>query len=234
MLNPLPTQLTPSCVENQGKLGSISHLPLSSHQSSPIVFFMFSLDRRLTLLTCVAERSVGERKPSKPISPHPMCPQNSFHPFQCSAPLSPPSDCIPSTTSFTSTPKSSSPPKSHKTPTSIPHVTCTHKPQADRSITHNELCPHVPAADHIFSWCTPFSSCHQAAVAQRLPDPLIESTLMAVWGALTPNTKSTYGVGPLHFTQFCDKWHITEEACMPANYARSYQCPPNSCRNPVE
>ena len=38
-------------------------------------------------------------------------------------------------------------------------------------------------------------------------------------GALAPNTKSTYAAGPLRFTQFCDKWGITEEARMPADYA---------------
>jgi len=42
---------------------------------------------------------------------------------------------------------------------------------------------------------------------------------MAVWGALAPNTKSTYGAGPLRFTQFCDKWGISEEDHMPADYA---------------
>ena len=130
-----------------------------------------------------------------------------------------PAVCIPSTSSFTSTPKSPSPPKSPKTPTSIPHVTHAHKPQAGCSITHNELHTHVPAANHIFSWCTPFGSHHQASVAQRLPDLLIESVLMAAWGALAPNMKSMYGAGPLCFTQFCDNWHITEEACMPADYA---------------
>ncbi|KIJ91699.1 hypothetical protein K443DRAFT_14187 [Laccaria amethystina LaAM-08-1] len=42
---------------------------------------------------------------------------------------------------------------------------------------------------------------------------------MAVQGAFAPNTKSTYAAGPLRFTQFCDKWAISEEARMPANYA---------------
>jgi hypothetical protein len=43
--------------------------------------------------------------------------------------------------------------------------------------------------------------------------------MMAVWSALAPNTKSTYAASPLCFTQFCDKWSIAEEACMPADYA---------------
>ena len=43
--------------------------------------------------------------------------------------------------------------------------------------------------------------------------------MMAVQGALAPSTKSTYAAGPLRFTQFCDKWDISEEARMPADYA---------------
>ena len=65
----------------------------------------------------------------------------------------------------------------------------------------------------------PFGSRHQAHVAQRVPPPLVQSAMMAVQGALAPNTKSTYATGPLCFTQFCDKWGITEEARMPADYA---------------
>jgi hypothetical protein len=88
-----------------------------------------------------------------------------------------------------------------------------------RSIIDNELRPHVPAAERIFSWRTPFGSRHQHDVAQRLPAPLVESAMMAVRGALAPNTKSTYAAGPFRFTQFCDKWNISEEARMPADYA---------------
>jgi hypothetical protein len=42
---------------------------------------------------------------------------------------------------------------------------------------------------------------------------------MSIRGALAPNTKNTYGAGPLRFTQFCDEWDIDEEARMPASYA---------------
>lgn len=66
---------------------------------------------------------------------------------------------------------------------------------------------------------TPFNSCHQNDVAWRLPAPLVESAMMAVQGALAPSAKSIYAAGPLCFTQFCDKWAISEEVCMPADYA---------------
>ena len=179
---------------------------------------MFNLDRRLASSTHVAERSVGEKKPFKSISPRPTRPRNSFHPFQCPAPFPLSSDYIPPTASLTSTSNPSLPPTLPKTPNTIPRAIRARKPQPGRSIIDNELRPHVPAADRIFSWRTPFGSRHHAAMAQSLPYPLVDSALMAVRGALAPNTKSTYGAGPLRFTQFCDKWHITEEARMPAGY----------------
>jgi hypothetical protein len=203
-------------------------LPLSSHRSSLILFFMFSLNRKLTSSTTVAERSVGEKRSRNPILPRPTRPRNSFHPFH--RPSLPP---LPS--EFSLSDISSKPPKLHLTPCSPPHITShslpkplknstprtirARKPHVGHSIVANQLRPHVPATERIFSWRTPFGSRHQYEVAQRLPPPLVESAMMAVRGALAPNTKSTYAAGPLRFTQFCDKWVISEEARMPANYA---------------
>ena len=52
----------------------------------------------------------------------------------------------------------------------------------------------------------------------ELPHPLVDKALMAIHGAFTPNTKTTYGAGSMWFTQFCDEWGIDEEARMPASY----------------
>jgi hypothetical protein len=146
-----------------------------------------------------------------------MRPRNSFHPFQRSPLVSHSHD-----TTHSHDSKQTSLPKSSKIPSkklnSSAHVISARKPQPGRSINHNELRPHVPAAERIFSWRTPFGSRHQAHIAQSLPPPLVESAMTAVRGALAPNTKSTYAAGPLRFTQFCDKWCITEEARMPADY----------------
>jgi len=195
---------------------------------------MFSLDHKLASLTCVAKRPMGQIKSPSSISPHPMCSQNSFHPFLHPSSLTdstakphlskPSQPSLLHPTSQTSTsylPYYILPPILHPTSqTSTPHSCIVHprKPHTGHSIIHNELCPHMPATDCIFSWHTPFSSRHHATIAQRLPAPLVESVLMAIQGALAPNTKSTYGAGPLYFTQFCDKWGITKEACMPADY----------------
>jgi hypothetical protein len=188
-----------------------------------IAFFMFSLNRQLISSTCVAERSVGEKQSPNSISPRPTRPRNSFHPFQrplptpCSHPyLSLDTPSKPSTIDSL-LPKPST--TSSKISNSSFRVIRARKPQSGRSIADNDLRPHVPAAERIFSWHTPFGSRHHADVANRLPAPLVESAMMAVRGALAPNTKSTYAAGPLRFTQFCDKWGITEEARMPADYA---------------
>ena len=162
---------------------------------------------------------MGEKQLHNSISPRPMRPRNSFHPFQrpCSPSLSP------SRLSHNQSPKiilkSPSQPKPSKNTNPTSRVIRARKPHVGRSIIHNELHPHVPTAQRIFSWHTPFGCRHQNDVAQRLPPPLVESAMMAVRGALAPSTKSTYAVGPLRFTQFCDKWDISEEARMPADYA---------------
>jgi hypothetical protein len=180
---------------------------------------MFSLNRKLTSSTTVVESSMGEKQPPNSISPRPMCSQNSFHPFQRPSTPSPSSNRLSSTLPLAPNLHSLSLPKTSKKSLLTSRVIRAHKPHVGCSIIDNELRPHVPAAERIFSWHTPFSSRHQHDVAQRLPAPLVESAMMAVRGALAPNTKSTYAAGPLRFTQFCDKWNISEEARMPADYA---------------
>jgi hypothetical protein len=93
------------------------------------------------------------------------------------------------------------------------------KPQQGRSIEANPLRPHVAAADRIFCWDTPFATRHRLQLSSELPAPLVEGAMLAIHGALAPNTKNTYGAGPLRFTQFCDTWQIAEEDRMPASYA---------------
>lgn len=79
------------------------------------------------------------------------------------------------------------------------------------------LSPYVSVADHIFSWCTPFTKVHDTEIAAALPPPLANYARMSIMGALALKTRSSYGVGILCFTQFCDKWHIPENARMPVS-----------------
>jgi len=148
---------------------------------------MFSLDRKLASSTCVAERSVGKTKPPNSVLPCPTHSRNSFHPFLCPPPLSPSPDHI-AQSHFSDPPLPPTLPL-HQSPSPPSHIIRPHKPHPGRSILYNELRPHVPASDHIFSWHTPFGSRHHAAVAQRLPPP---SSNLHSWPSgglllLTPN-----------------------------------------------
>jgi len=190
---------------------------------------MSSLERRFPAANRVVERSVGGRQSSDCILPRPTRPRNSFHPFRTSFPISTP--CNSSKRSSPLSPHPHTPmaetiiqPHSRSEPLPTP---CIHpstriiqprKPQNGCSIVTSHLRPHVAAADRLFSWDTPFGIRHRDKLAEILPPPLVNSALMAIRGALAPNTKSTYGAGPLRFTQFCDKWSISEEARMPAYY----------------
>ncbi|RXW16081.1 hypothetical protein EST38_g9773 [Candolleomyces aberdarensis] len=52
----------------------------------------------------------------------------------------------------------------------------------------------------------------------RFPAQLVESASLAVHSALATSTRTTYAAGLLRFTQFCDRWDISEADRMPASY----------------
>jgi hypothetical protein len=79
-------------------------------------------------------------------------------------------------------------------------------------------CPHVSAADRIFSWCTPYGLSHDHSLLAEFPPALVKSAKMSITGALAISTGSTYASGILHFNQFCDYWDIAEGDRMPASY----------------
>ena len=92
------------------------------------------------------------------------------------------------------------------------------KPHAGQKISQNPLCPHISAADRLFTWDTPHAAHHRQHLIASIPPDLVNSTMMSIHGAYAPNTKTTYAASTLCFTQFCDTWHIDEEAWMPASY----------------
>ena len=75
------------------------------------------------------------------------------------------------------------------------------------------------AVDRLFSWHTPYGLSHDTSLLTELPPVLVKSAKMLITGAFATSSKSTYVAGLLHFNQFCDKWQISEHACMPASYA---------------
>ena len=92
------------------------------------------------------------------------------------------------------------------------------KPHAGCQNSQNSLHPHVATADSLFAWDTPHAVRHQQRLLASLHPHLVNSAMMAIHGAYAPNTKTTYAASTLHFTQFCDRWGITEEVQMPASY----------------
>ena len=93
------------------------------------------------------------------------------------------------------------------------------KPWADRVLAPSSFRPRVMAADRLFSWHTPYGLSHDESVLAELPPALAESAKMSIMGALATSSKSTYAAGILRFSQFCDRWQISEVARMPASYA---------------
>jgi hypothetical protein len=147
-----------------------------------------------------------------PIPRHCKFVQKHFAQVPSSGPT-PPSMHIPSSTSA---PASSSPNTAGNT-----FLMSTRKPRralTDRAILQSPYRPHVSAADRIFSWRTPYGMSHDHLLSADLPPALVESAKMSITGALAASTRSTYASGILRFNQFCDKWHISEGARMPASY----------------
>ena len=230
ILNLKLTQLIPSCAENQGQLASMFCPSLHSQRSSWIVSLMSSLDLRFPLAAHVVKRPVGGRQSSDIIPPCPTGSQNSFHPFCSSSTmlinsksLKLPNPSLPSLPAVEIIQQSSSSGLSSNFP-SPPHAhvhPCTIQPcklKSKQTIIPSYLHPHIAVANCLFSWDTPFGAHQWEELTQALHQPLVNTSLMAVRGALAPNTKSTYAADQLQFTQFCDKWNISEDH-MPVSYS---------------
>lgn len=198
---------------------------------------MSSLDRRFPSAARVVGRSLDGRKSQDYLPPRSKGPRNSFHPYSyhsatssvTSAPSAPSSLYTssvaiqsPTTSNFPKLPLSMKPlsPKSVLSSAQVMSRTIqSRKLQYGRTVVPSHLRPQVAAADRLFSWDTPFGVRHREELSQSLPPPLVNSAFTAIHSALAPNTKSTYAAGQLCFTQFCDKWEISEEDRMPASYS---------------
>ena len=103
-----------------------------------------------------------------------------------------------------------------------PHLTrkspldATPSSRAPRLTNPSHLRPPILAGSRLSAWCTPFALRQRASLEASLPKPLVDHSYLAVQNSLAPTTRSNYGTGILHFTQFCDSWKISEEDRMPA------------------
>ena len=93
------------------------------------------------------------------------------------------------------------------------------KPWLDRVLAYSPFHPRVMAMDRLFSWHTPYGISHDESLLAELPPILADSAKMLIMGSLAASSKSTYAAGLLRLNQFCDRWQISEGACMPASYA---------------
>jgi hypothetical protein len=105
----------------------------------------------------------------------------------------------------------------------LPHTSFTQsivprRPQAGCKLIPSSLRPHVAAMDRIRHWQTLHSRSFNSQVASYLPANLVDSSFKMIYRSLAPATRSTYSAGLLRFTQFCDKYNISESDCMPASF----------------
>ncbi|KAF7332531.1 hypothetical protein MKEN_00135700 [Mycena kentingensis (nom. inval.)] len=109
-------------------------------------------------------------------------------------------------------------PKSTKASTTLPVAKAkARRPRKGNEIEHNSLRPPVLAKDRIREWKTPFGIEADAEFRAKFPEAVVERTYATIHSAFADNTTSTYGAGPLRFTQFCDKHLIPETDRMPAS-----------------
>jgi len=163
---------------------------------------MSSLDWRFSSATHVVERPVGGVQPNGITLPRPTGPQNSFHPFRYS-PITAHSPMKPLSPSPPSLPVPGVIPQAILQPSPILECPSTsyaqsssrtvqpRKPQSRHTVTASQLRPHIAAADHLFTWDTPFAARHHQKLAEELP-PLLSTLPWQLSGVLWPPTRSLH------------------------------------------
>ena len=157
---------------------------------------------------CVIETTVGG---SSFVPLCPTCHHILFTPFKSRSTIR----LLLPAPSLSTTVAPSPSPTDHVDPDILPLSSRLIKPRKSHTghqISPNSLRPHVTAPDRLFAWETPHAACHRQHLIDSLPSELVNSAMMSIRAAYTPNTKTTYAAGTLRFTQFCDRWGIDEEA----------------------
>ena len=172
---------------------------------------------------CVVERPVYGRKFTDCIPPHPIVSQNSFHPFSsftstsCNSlilpiPLSPSSSILSTSSSSISSVSSLLLPALN-----IVQLFSQVAVALSSLVIFVLILLQQTASFHGIRPLGPMNELNLFGLFQSL------SSIWLLWllevGALAPNTRSTYATGLLCFTQFCDKWSISEEDHMPASHS---------------
>lgn len=90
------------------------------------------------------------------------------------------------------------------------------KPTLSSHISFSSFRPHVPAADRLSHWLTPFGIEFHLKAAHDFSAVSTNNLVEVMLTSLEPNTRKNYGAGLLRFTQFCDLHNIPEDSRMPA------------------
>ena len=85
------------------------------------------------------------------------------------------------------------------------------------SVTPNPLQLHIPAADRLQGWQTPFSREFDASLIAQFGLDFFTHFHKVLLASLDEPTQVNYRAGLLHFTQFCDEHSISERDRMPAS-----------------
>ena len=84
-------------------------------------------------------------------------------------------------------------------------------------VTPNSLRPHVPAADRLQGWQTPYSREFDTSLISQFGIDFFNHFHKVLLASLDEPTRVNYGAGLLRFTQFCDERGISERDRMPAS-----------------
>ena len=84
------------------------------------------------------------------------------------------------------------------------------------AIMQSPLHPNVAAPDHFIHWLTPLGINFMNHTAENFPPETIACERFILAQCVKLETLSNYSMVLLHFTHFCDDFHIPEAAHMPA------------------
>src|SRR5882724_11655049 len=89
-------------------------------------------------------------------------------------------------------------------------------PKQQDHITPNPLCPNILAADRFTGWLTPFGISKLNEASHLFPAQTIIRHRLVMENSVLPSILSNYAASLIHFTKFCDDFHVPEETRMPA------------------
>lgn len=91
------------------------------------------------------------------------------------------------------------------------------RPQPQNVVATSPLRPFVLADERLTRWTSPHATTFRQDLASLISPAATTRLFLVISEGLELRTKSNYGAGLLHFTQFCDTLGVPERARMPAS-----------------